>query len=172
MLFKCLSQLKCAALTKKQGEYHGKTGMLFLMSGRLRKSGAEWYFVANHPALSGPNSFDLLEGEVAGSLRGARQVEDICTGRGHLQAVSLWAAGRAVLTLTVPVPCCWGTQGPWHPSAAWGGCVGASGAEQPRASQRSRGSRRCRLPEPLPGSHWACAQMKEPRHYALASGSL
>ena len=43
--------------------------MLFLMSGKLWKSGVEWYFVANNAALNGPNSFDLLEGEVVGSLR-------------------------------------------------------------------------------------------------------
>lgn len=42
--------------------------MLFLMSGKFWKLGAEWYLVANNPALNETNAFDLLEGKVLGSL--------------------------------------------------------------------------------------------------------
>lgn len=60
------AQMCC--INKKTGEYHRRTGMLFLMSGKFWKLGAEWYLVANNPALNETNSFDLLEGKVLGSL--------------------------------------------------------------------------------------------------------
>lgn len=166
MLFKCLSQLKCAALTKKtQGEYHGRTGMLFHVSGQLWKSGAEWYSVANNPALNETNSLDLLEGEVVGSLTRAR------TGRRQPQAASLRVALRAVLMLPSTLPCCWDTEGAlacrgrgiprWQEVAAQGLGV----PDHPGIQHRF-------ITERLPGSYWACPQTIEPRHYAPAAAAF
>lgn len=137
--------------------------MLFLTSCKLRKSRAEWFFVANNLALNGHVTFNRTEGEVIWSLRWTQR-----TG-GQPQALSLHAAQGVVLMLTVTVPCGWGTWGPLHPSTAQGWLCGAKWAEQLWVSQRIQGSQRCLDTERLCGGHWFCLQRKEPRHYALGA---